>query len=451
MTQKTGVLAALQANATKNLPRVLRGRANMLVRLEGFNDDSLKVTALNGPLKDQTINVKPTNAEVDSFRKESDKQTDQYTKIGGTIRLDQCQADGKGDYKAYATVFIKDPTKGDEPLTDVLIRPVHAQSNGKEIVLVQTMSPSQETKIESLEQLEEAVAAAFASHRNAMLFFNMDGGVVEMQMQLSYTQGEDRKRVYHDPVETARSLFSEGLNEEQKDDLRAKIEAGLSVVPMGVNLLGNDTLKNIRIDEARAAKKGDRPQIRTFNLYAYETASLGQRVHNAIARQGDNALSEEHVERLKTAFLDFTDKTGKETLLSEGWKKVSDTHLKEFFASKGVEVADQPDTGFNNGSLVLRPYSGGNGHFVIKSHENARFANPYPNLKCFAEVRETYLTEIHDAIMTVVGAPKAEVKEQAAEAESKAPAAAKEAPEATPEVSSTVSMLDQIAEDGIDL
>lgn len=418
----SNLLGALQNSMRKSTPKVLRGRANMIAEVVSYGETTIKVKALNGPIAGQVIDIEPgAKSKVADFdiaqKRKKPQQTDQHTEIGGVLRFDGVTAKGDGTYKAsWTNAWVKAPGEEHMVLEDRLVSyndTGRKTRGGQPLVRLSIMEQEHEAKVSNLDELEAKLTEAFKMSGGAMVI-DINGG--EMEVTNLYVPGERVDGVYvrKDAAEHAKKLL-----EDLGDEVRAAFSEtlagrGMTVVPVGSVQVGSvvaeETVK--KITEAEAA--GKQARIMSVNPYAYERPTIGVRLTSALAREGDDAISKEHAERLKDSFLAGATEAAKAAFHKDGWKGVSDTDLKEFFAANGVQLANHPDQGWNRAALHLQRYENGTDFFVAKSHETARYGAPYPALECTKELRSAYGREMTEAVLAVTAPEKlAEVKEAA--------------------------------------
>ena len=425
----SSLLDALNKSMRKNTPRTLRGRANLLGEVVEYGEKTIKVKVLNGPIAGQEIDIIPGADPVSKFSKASRAQTSSYTQPGGILRFDNVQADANGVYKSsWVNAFIKTPNESNVLVLDQMATFVDTgrnNSTGKPILRLTSFDPKAETLVKGIDEMRDAIAAAFASTGGVLVIDTADGGFASREFRLPGKR-TDAGYVFEDPTAFAQKLIDD-MGEAMRDlYVKALTENGLTIVPLKSVILGPTTAEEIKKAEAKAAEAGKAPRIMSVNPLAYKAPGLGDRLAAALLRTGDLEIPKEHQERLKVAFLSTAAEEAKAAFHSGGWRAVADVDLKEFFAKNGVELKKHPETQWNSAAIHLQKYENGSDFFVAKTYEASRYGTPYPNLECCKELRAAYGVELTEAIRSAMGNPVV-----AKQSEAEVPAA-KEAAAATP-------------------
>lgn len=439
-TKKPDIFASLQKTLrdASRANRPLNHPVNIVGQVVEYGKKTIKVEVQNGQLKGQTIDVIPGRTPISEFKNESDETTSSYTKVGGYIRFDKVsRVEGEEHYKAnWANRFAKEAenSKGDFLMADVLTRVFRAGSlqtrSGAKIprYRMNILDADNAEVITTREALTQKLTDGFSSHGGVLLLAKVDGAVREMQVNLPFGQNAQGEYIRNDAGEFAAELV-DGMDET----LIAPLEAGdLCVAPMRSVMLGKKVCEGI----AETLKKaGDGPaRFMTVNLNAYEREPIGLRLSYALGKNNDGdfreGINQELVDRMKAEFLETARPEERDALAKDGWRGVSDTALTEFFAAKGVEIRQPDAMAWNVSSVLARPYKDNPDDFLIlKSHEAARSAKPFPQqIEFLKDARAEHFDEMRLAVISAVGGPVKKVEQAAPAADADAPA--KEAPAA---------------------
>lgn len=414
--------------------RPLNHAVNIVGKVVEYGKKTIKVEVQNGPLKDQTIDVIPGRTKVTEFSTPSDETTASYTMVGGYIRFDSVKkVDDEEHYKAnWANRFLKEAEnrKGDHILADQLTR-VYRQGTvttrtGAQIpgYRMNILEASQAEVVTDRDALQQKFVTSFESHGGVLMYAKVEGEILEQSVRLPIVKdGENYRRM--DAAEYAAEMV-DSMDESFFELLG---NGDVCIVPMRNVRLGSKVCEGI----AETLKKaGNGPaRFMTVNLNAYEREPLGQRLSYALAKNRDGefqeGISQELVDRLKADFLETARPEERDALAKDGWRGVSDTALTEFFATKGVELAQPASAAWNVATIAVRPYKDNPEDFlVLKSHEKSFSARPFPvEIDFLKDARTEFYKEMGAAVVAAVAGPakKAEA-ETPAKDDAKAPAAA---------------------------
>ncbi|MFG6080358.1 hypothetical protein ACEUZ9_000908 [Paracoccus litorisediminis] len=434
----SSLLDALTKTLQGNRPKTLRNRTNMIGKVISYDEDAktIKVEAVNGPMAGEIMDIAvPAKGrlKITNFTRPSTNQTSSYTEAGGYLRFDAVIADGDKYACGWINAWIKKPGAEHRIVTEAQTQFLDTKgktASGAPHYRLMKMAQDLERKVGSLEELQEALSDAFASHRGALLI-DIDGETYSSKQMSLFGKKEDGKYVFPDAAAAAADAIGK-LPQEQKEAF-AEILAGrgMTVVPMASMPVGTVTAEEIEDALKKAGDTGTAARIMSINTLAYEVPSIGQRLDNALARtdrDGKLVIAKEHAERLSKAFLETAAEEAKAVFHKDGWKGVSDVDLSAFFASKDVVLKTHPADAWNRAAIHEQKFKGNSpDFFAAKTHESARYGNPYPALECTKELRAAYGNELVEAVQVVMAGPavKAEAKSEAA-----APAAKAEAPKA---------------------
>lgn len=465
MAEKKDLFASLQKTLkdVNRANRPLNHPVNLVGKVVEFGKKTITVEVQNGPLKDQTIEIIPGGTKVSEFKDESTETTASYTKIGGFIRFDGvAKVDGEDHYKArWANRFLKEAenAKGDFVMNDVLAR-VYRQGaittrTGSKIprYRMNILDADKTELVESPEAFAKKLTECFDSVGGALIFGRDGIEINEQPIGLPLRQEGDTF-VRADPQEFATTLV-DGMDDEFLEAVR---EGRVSVAPMRSSVLGTRVCEGIAkaIDDA---KDGKPPRIMTVNLNAYEPEGLGLRLSYALSTNSDGeyreGITKELAERLRASFLETARPEDRDALAKDGWRGVSDTAITEFFAANGVEVVQPGNFNWNVTTVLARPFKDNPSEFmVLKSHEMARTAKPFPVQVAFLkDARDAHLDQMRMAVIEAVSGPvkKAEAEAPAADKGTKQDAAPVDDPDNEGEEKSIDSLLGEIPEDAMDL
>lgn len=455
------LLSALNKTARKNSPRTLRGRANMVGEICAFNEKTITVKVLSGPIKGQQIDIDPGNKKVKEFEKESKAQTSSYTKVGGILRFDGVTRQNDGTYKStWTNAWIKHPGEDHKLLADQLVsydNTGRRNSDDLPIVNIHVMDAEKEKQVADFDDLRETLIEGFST-AGAVLVVDTGEGFSSSSYALP-GQREGDKFVREDPTEFAQSLIDDILAQEDvKKIFLERMETGnLTIVPVKRIPVGPKSAEEAENAINKAKDVGKKARIMTVNPYAYERPSLGVRLSGALSRtdrDGNLEISEEYAERFKEAFLKSAPQSARDAFMADGWVGVSDTDLKDFLESNGVTLMKLPKTTWNTASIHLQRFTGSDNFFAAKTHEAYRYGTAIPPLECTKEIRAAFASEMQNAVLAVVKAPvaEAETKDDAPaasekEAETAAEADAEAEAQAALEEADIDSMLGEIADE----
>ncbi|WP_411839612.1 hypothetical protein [Paracoccus sp. ME4] len=418
----SNALKALSASMNKNRPKVLRGSSNMVVEVLGYGDKTISAKVLNGPIIGQTIELDPGNKKVADFSTPSKAQTSSYTPVGGILRAENVSLQKDGTYKSnWTNAWIKTPGEDNQILVDQSVsyhNTGRTNKSEKPIVQLRTMDEKSAVKVGSLEQLEAALASAFENTRSALVIDTSEGYATAPYYLPGKRDGDDY--VFEDPKAFAAKLIADMDADAKEIFAEILSTSGLTVVPVRNITVGPTTAEETQKAIDKAAESGARARIMSVNPFAYDAPTLGARLSGALARKdrdGKLEIPAEYADRLKEGFLATAPESAKAAFHADGWRGVSDTDLRDFFKSRGVEMKVHPSDTWNVASIHLQKFDGGDNFFAAKTFEQNRYGNPYPRLECCSELRAAYATELTEAVIAVVGAPSLVAK-----AEEKAPA-----------------------------
>lgn len=439
------LLEALNKTLRSTGPKTLYGRTNMIGKVVSYDEaaKSIKVEAMNGPMAGEIMDIAfPSNHKnkIQDFIKPSKAQTSPCTPIGGFLRFDGVakNRDGQGYTTSWINSWIKNPGDDNRLTADAqtqLIDTNTETASGFPHMRLAKMEPALERRVGSLDELQEALADAFESHKGALLIDIADGVFNSIPATLRGKK-EGENFVYPEPKEAAADIIGK-LNDDMKAAfVEALADRGMVVVPMVSMSVGGKTAEEIKDKLKKAAEAGTEARVMSINPLAYEVPSIGLRLDNALVRtdrDGKTLIAKEHAERLGTAFLKTAADEAKAAFHKDGWRGVADVDLQAFFASAGVALTEHPKSAWNRAAIHEQRFEGGDDFFAAKTHESARYGNPYPALECTRDLRSAYSNELVNAVKAVMTAPvvKTEVAAEAKAAEPKvADAKASEAPAA---------------------
>lgn len=452
----SALIKSLQASLAATKPRTLgKGqKINMIGKVVDYKDKTIVVEAVNGLLTGQTVEIGlpsgNSKLKMENFTKPSKAQTSMYTEKGGLLRFDGVMKPEHGDALSCSWInsWIKTPSDDHKVLPDAQISvnmTDRTTSSGYPDWRVNTLEASQETKVGDLAELKETVTEFLKSHRGVLIVDTTTG----FDCMQDYLRGQktDDGYVFEDPEEHTEKLFA-GMSEEAIVEFEGALAAGkVVVVPVSSIAIGGRTAEEVQGKLEEAAAAGKTPRIMSVNTEAYKIPSIGNRLVNAFKRtdrEKKPLIPAEYAERLSTAFLDFAGEEAKEAFHKGGWNKVADIDIEKFFASRDIDLQKAPSTGWNMAAVHLQRFDGGDGFFVAKTHELQRYANPYPDLECTKELRQSFSNEMVQAVKQFMDAPEATKAAEVA-----APAAAAAA-EVEPEVAAAVEADKKALESSID-
>lgn len=454
---KSPLLSAALTQALRAAqPKRLNGTTNMIGEVLSYGDASIKVKALNGPLEGQEMEIflpKNGKAKITDFTRPSKAQTSMYTEPGGVLRFDRVEKkkDGEGYTCNWINTFIKVPSDDNKIISQVqtsIVETGTTTTSGYPHVRLNTIDGAQERKVGSLDELQEALADAFTSHRGALIV-DVDGANYGTSHAALGGAKKDGEYIHNDPAAQAAKVIADLPAEVREIFIETLASRGLTIVPMASLPIGGKTAEEIGKKMKEAEEAGKVARIMSINPLAYQPSSIGQRLDNALNRkdrEGNLVIAKEHADRLAAAFLDGAAEDAKAAFHKDGWKSVADVDIKTFFAAKGVELRDHPADSWNVAAVHQQRFEGGTDFFAAKTHELNRYGNPYPNLECTKELRAAYGNELVEAVQAYMAAPKVEkAAEATVAAQPEAAAVAEEAAGATQEVD-TADLDDMLAD-----
>ena len=410
----SSMLDALNSSMQKSTPKTLFGQANLVGKLIEFVGKSIRVEIMNGDVAGQIMDIDPGEiTKSENFSKPSKAQTSSYTQAGGMISFDRvvidkknpANADGIPQAKAtWANVFIRTPDKDNTLVTDAVLTRVDPKRNNKDgnpIVNLHVLETESEKKVFNLDDMVAELTKAFTSTRIAMIV-DMSSG--EFKSGTTYLPGNKTEDgyVHSDPAEFAQKMFS-NMDDEQRATFEKNLsENGITIVPVRNIQIGPRTNLEIKKAQDKAAEAGKEPRITSINPAAYETARFGLRLKGALMRTGDLAIPDEHVQRLNAAFLAWAPESAKEDFHKGEWGGVSDTDITDFFTSKGIALSKSARQNWNVASIHLQTWMDSSASFAAKTHEESRYALPFPKLECTKGLRATYGTEMTHAVRALL-------------------------------------------------
>ncbi|MBW3243395.1 hypothetical protein KUV57_12045 [Epibacterium sp. DP7N7-1] len=448
----SNLLSALNKTARKNTPRTLNGSANMVGEVLAYDEKTIKVKVLSGPIAGQEIDIDPGNKTVKDFEKVSKAQTSSYTPVGGILRFDGVSRNNDGTYKSrWTNAWIKNPGDEHKLMTDQLVSYKNTgrkNSDGAPITNIQVMDAKNEKTVSDFDEMKSVLVDGF-TNSGAVLVIDTGEG---FSSATYYLPGERKGDEYvrKDPNEFAQELIDDIQGDAELSKLFGeRMNAGhLTIVPVQRITVGPKSAEEAQNAIDKAEEAGNKARIMTVNPYAYDAPSVGVRLVGALARKDREQnleIAEEYADRLKASFLASAPQGARDAFMADGWIGVSDADLKDFFEANGVALMKAPSQTWNTASIHLQQFGGSENFFAAKTHESYRYGTPFPPLECAKEIRAAYATELHDAIMTVVKSPEA-----AADAKTDAPAAKDEAPKADPEAEKKAAEISAEQEADID-
>jgi hypothetical protein len=142
----------------------------------------------------------------------------------------------------------------------------------------------------------------------------------------------------------------------------------------------------------------------------------------------DDALPEGTADKLAEAFKSYADKDEAARFVKSGWAAMSNDTLRDFFASKGVKLAEYDDMGWSTQTLVEGniEFEEGNTLSFIKKSFQTKPTTPFPDAPALEGALSGYYAEMSNAAKDAVEAIRAEAgakNEVSKEASAPAPTA----------------------------
>lgn len=426
--------AAFAASRKKLSGAAAPVRGNLVLRPTEFNDDTVKGVVVTGAQAGTEVEIKYAGTlSKKDYTKKSGKS---FVNIdnGGTLRVEGVRAGKDGIFEARWMVTFNGKPKPDqhEIVSDAVcmfIDTGRRDNEDRPKMRVNQLMMEAETHVNTVEDLQAAIEAGFASDGAVTLFGHNEEGVIQAPFMLS-GRSVDGNWIANNPAErAAETIESFG---DAIDQVKAVLaDGGFSVVPMRGYSVGPTTAEMVEASLEEAKEKGVRARISTIDPQNWACPTIGMRLQSALNQKGDNALPEGTEDKLKDAFKAYADKAETGAFESKGWRGLSNDTLTKFFASVGVELIAHPPQGWATQALLEDRLDGMDRGFIVKSFQT-RATAPYPAVEALAEAREAYYAEMGDAAEAAVANLRAEAGAKAeapkAAAEGKAAPAAEDLP-----------------------
>lgn len=396
---------AFQNSRRKIAARAVKPAGNVILKVTGFTDKTVKGEVMTGPAAGSEIEVLVPNnggksVGIKEFTKKGHKSFVDI-EAGGTLRIEKLREGKDGVYEArWMRTFNGVPTEGHEVIYDAVaqFRSEKSRDGSDDPALrLHLIYPEQSRQASTLDELRTEIATAFEAKNGVYIFFEDEGRVG------SFSYGRGGQKVddvwtWNDAAEAADEVIT-----SFGDDLplieKALSQKAFSVVPSSRITIGGDTKEGILNALTEAQEKGEDPRISTINPQTFNVVPLGVRVQYALNdRSEDGALPKDAADRLKARFLELAGEEAKAAFHSGGWRAVSNDDMRRFFDAVGVRTADHPEAGWSRQSVLLK-----NGVAIKAFGQDAGV--PYPNLPVCKDAIALYRTEIREAIRAVVDAP----------------------------------------------
>lgn len=431
-------------------------QGNLAIEVTKIDKMTMTGIVKNGPAAGTEIEIMPNgHLKMSDYTKKGGKSE---VEIGGTVRAEGVR---EGDNGVYQCRWMKTLNGKPSPLHDTL----HGQTttarvwekNGKLNGYVMTLDLDAQSQAASADELRDQIGAALESHKGANIYAVTDGEVVNMNWYLRSTV-TGGVRTYEDAQARAAEIVAAIAPPEELT--AALAETPISVVPSTTRMIGTGTL------EAMQKNMKDGEAINTVDPDEYKTVPIGTRLAWELASTRQGAIAKEHADLLIEDFLENAPDAAVEAYKKNAFHGVSDTHMRDYFKSRGVELAEHPSQGWATSSIVLLAYNESREDFMAVKTFATTAAQPYPAVAALEDVRKAFYEEIGIAARAAIetiqnGVTKTATTEAKAEAkadakadaeadepvkeEAKAEAAAATADEA--EVDESVKdMLDQLAD-----
>lgn len=431
-------------------------QGNLAIEVTKIDKMTLTGIVKNGPAAGTEIEIMPNgHLKMSDYTKKGGKSE---VEIGGTVRAEGVR---EGDNGVYQCRWMKTLNGKPGPLHETL----HGQTasarvwekNGKLNGYVMTLDLDGQSQAASADELRDQIGAALESHKGANIYAVTGGEVVNMSWYLRSTV-TDGVRTYEDAQARAAEIVAAIAPPE---DLTAALaETPISVVPSTTRMIGTGTL------EAMQKNMKDGEAINTVDPDEYKSVPIGTRLAWELASTRQGAIAKEHAELLTEDFLENAPDAAVEAFKKNSFHGVSDTHMRDYFKSKGVELAEHPTQGWATSSIVLLAYNESREDFMAVKTFATTAAQPYPAVAALEDVRKAFYEEIGIAARAAIetiqngvsNTAKAETKADA-KAETKADEPVKEetkaeAAAATPDEAEAdedvKNMLDELASLDID-
>lgn len=423
--------AAFQQSRRKLSTRTVKPSGNIILKVNGFTDSTVKGEVMTGPAAGSEIEIKvPDNGGRSVGVKEfTNKKHKSFVDIesGGSLRIEKVREGKDGVYDArWMRTFNGKPDPDHSVIYDAVAQLRTVRGEKQDRMFMDLVFPEIASEASSIEQLRDEIARAFEEKNGAFVFFRENGEVGS----ISYGRGGEKidgEWIPADPAVAAQEVidsFGDNLPIFEK----AIAEHAFSVVPSSRVYVGTYTQDIIAEKIAEANETGEDPRISTIDPQKFRIIPTGVRVQIALNDQSEQgALPKDAADRLKDRFLETADEGAKEAFHKGGWRAVSNDDMRRFFEASGVSVTEYPENGWSRQSVLLM-----NGLAIKAFGQDA--AVPYPNLPVCKDALQEFRTEIKEAIRSVVDGPvkvaaanKANVSEAEAPVETVTEAASEKA------------------------
>jgi hypothetical protein len=437
---RNDIMSDLQAAFAKSR-RALSGssapvRGNLILQATEFTEKTVKGKVLTGPQAGTEVEIgyAGTLGQKD-YTKKTGKSFVDIAK-GGSLRVERVSEGTDGVLKAgwMVTFNGKPKAEGHTVIPDAVCGFVDTGRRDQEDrpkLRVNQLMIEEDKLVKTVEDLQAAIEAAYASEGAVMLFGQQGQSMIQAPFTLS-GKSVDGAWVANDPAErAAETIESFGDALDQVKEVLA--DGGFSVVPMRGYSVGPTTAEMMETTIQEAEEKGVRARISTVDPQNWKSPTIGMRLNSALAQKGDNAVSEGAGAKLTEAFKAFADKDEAEAFAKGGWKALSNDTLTKFFASAGVELVQHPANGWATQALLEDKLDGMDRGFIVKGFQ-LKASAPYPAVEACKEARENYYAEMKNSVEAAIeglradASVKAEAKEEAKAAEKAAEAKAEELP-----------------------
>ena len=413
---------------------------NVIVQVNEIGDTTMKGTIMTGAAKGTDIEFTPSGyLGIAEYKKGKSKLGE-----NGTMRVEQLKEGVDGIYTCrWAKTFLAKPDAKHRQVLDQATsfsETTKRDSNGARAMFLEVLNLDEQKLVTDFDGMKTQMLSALKATGCVAVIGVEDGEMVYNKYFLS-TRKVDGAYVTEDPEEMVEGLI--GRVDAAAMDA-ALTESPVSVVPVSSYRLGSDTSANIDLKiKEREENPGTVVNIPTVDPASFKPLSIGLRTAVVLGTKGQDEIPQEYADRLEEQFLATASDAAKADFHKNGWRGVSDTHMKAFYESQGQSVTSFDKPGWAQTSIVLRQHDDNDAViFATKSFTHG-IANPYPPVEACQDLRAKFYGEIRDAV-NEIGKNAPEVDAQAKVEKAAAKAAAKSADKAPAET------IDEAMEDGVD-